>query len=276
MKFLEFRDAPVEAIQVGPRLRTVDADWADALAGMIAAQGLQHPISVFPVGRDRYTLMAGAHRLAAVRSLGLPTIQCGVFAPETENVQLEARLHEIIENIGRRELSVLDRAANLAELKRVHEALYPGTRRGVAGGKARQNSATDILSFAESVAAKTGLSARTIRRAVALLDGLDQSVIGLLQGLKIADNGAQLRAFAKLAPDVQIAAAEALAAGARNLREALHQGKAPAPSGFDALVKAWMRANAKERRRFLKEVGVSDSAAAEVMKGSRDRRGGRS
>jgi N6-adenosine-specific RNA methylase IME4 len=125
-------------------------------------------------------LIAGAHRLAAVRKLGHDTIDAIVRS----GIDLErAQLAEIDENLVRADLTPAERSLHLAEREKIYEKLYPETKRGVAGGKARHatdDSATGQLtakmsvaepsaakaSFAESTAQATGKSTRTIHREV--------------------------------------------------------------------------------------------------------------
>ena len=60
--------------------------------------------------------------------------------------------------------SSLARGEHLAKRKEVYERMHPETKAGVAGGKARQGSANEIISFAgfaADTATKTGLTDRT-------------------------------------------------------------------------------------------------------------------
>lgn len=184
MKFSgQILSVKVKEIDVDGRLRPVDPEWANALAEMIEESGLQNPVVVCETKNceGAYKLVAGAHRLEAFRILGRAKIDARLATPETDAPELEFRLLEIIENVGRNELSPLDRASNLAELKRVYEELHPDTKAGVAGGKARHNLAGDIMSFAESTAKATGLDKRTIQRSASIWNGLQQDVRAALQ-----------------------------------------------------------------------------------------------
>ncbi len=199
-------------------------------------------------------LVAGAHRLAAAREAGWSTIPAQLVAVDRR----QARIMEIDENLMRRELSALDRGIFLAERKAVWEALHPETKKGVKGAKAKHNSATDMLSFAESVAQRTGLSARTVRRAVALIDGLASEAVDLLRLTTMADNAAQLRSMARLDRDLQVRIAREIADGrARSIRDVVAPASKAAPDDFETLMKAWSRAGAKARRRFLATIGAT-------------------
>ncbi|MRN44426.1 ParB N-terminal domain-containing protein, partial [Brucella sp. 09RB8913] len=98
------------------RARELDMDWAQALASMIAAQGLINPITVRMVdGRPR--LVTGLHRYTGVGLLEWETIPARISNAAADD---EARLEEVMENLGRNELKVLDRCHHLFELKQVH------------------------------------------------------------------------------------------------------------------------------------------------------------
>jgi ParB family chromosome partitioning protein len=183
-------------IRVEDRLRAVDEDYVALLAESIAARGLDQPIRVTAAdAAGTHRLIAGAHRLAAVRRLGLPAIPAVLFDGDA----LSARLAEIEENLIRRELSELDRAAFLAEHARIWAMLHPHTR---PGGDRRAKMQDAFLTshplaprFALVAARKLGLSATTITRATRryrLLSALSRQ---RLAGTWLADNGAALDAL---------------------------------------------------------------------------------
>ena len=68
------------------------------------------------------------------------------------------------ENLMRAELSPAERAKATARRKAVYLKLHPETAAGVAGGKARQGSASAKLAFAEDTAAASGRSERAVQR----------------------------------------------------------------------------------------------------------------
>jgi ParB family chromosome partitioning protein len=124
---VKHRELPIGEISA-PRGRRLRGD-VQHLAASIATVGLLHPLTVTPDGR----LVAGLHRLAAVKALGwtrVPVIVIDADAMSREIATLD-------ENLVRHELSVLDRAEALRRRKLLYEALHPETRRGVAGGHAK-------------------------------------------------------------------------------------------------------------------------------------------
>ena len=192
--------APDEIV-VGERLRDIDQDWVAVLAAAILQAGRlsQPPITRF-VG-DKMHLVVGAHRLAAVKLAGLTEIE--VIAHDDALTDDEAELMEVDENLIRNELNPFDRAAFLAKRKAIYERLHPDTRGGVAGGKARHGSATEMFSFADATAEKTGLHPRTIRRAVTMFERLTPETRKRLKGTQIMGKEGELNALSKLGPDDQ-------------------------------------------------------------------------
>ena len=136
----------ITAIRTRTRLRAVlDDGRIEAIAESLAAIGLQSPILVRPSEPgDDYTLVAGAHRLAAARRLGWEAIDARICLGSLD----EMRLIEIDENLARAELTPLDRARFVAERKRVYLRMNPerthgGDRRSAAY---RQKMQTDTMS----------------------------------------------------------------------------------------------------------------------------------
>ena len=71
-------DIPVEKVYVpSAKAKTLEAEKLDALAEDILENGLQNPIYV-RVGKDRYVLQEGLHRLEAIKMLGEETIEAKI------------------------------------------------------------------------------------------------------------------------------------------------------------------------------------------------------
>lgn len=210
--------ADISGIDTSNRLRPVDPSRVEALAASFSEIGQQQPIVVRPMADDGngLILVAGAHRIAAARLLGWTEIA----AIWLDLDEASARLVEIDENLIRNELSEIDRALSLAERKRIYEALHPET----AHGKARKPKKNDVkgkvanlatfASFSKDAANRTGLSDRTVRRAVELAAALSPEAITLIRGTKLADNQSQLKALAALDPADQVTVAGLIATNA--------------------------------------------------------------
>lgn len=99
----------VDGIIIGDR-REVDPKTVKYLTASIKEVGLQHPITVRKVGDDVH-LVAGRHRLEAVKATGAQTIQAHVVRWSKDR----ARMWEISENLHRAELSRIERAEQIEE-----------------------------------------------------------------------------------------------------------------------------------------------------------------
>lgn len=188
----------ISSITIEDRSRDVDEGWAQALAAMFKASEMLNPITIWQ-GEDGPRLVAGAHRIAAHVINGETHIAACWSKAET---LADAKVLEIMENIGRHELTALDRAQHLFDLKQAYEAKYPETKAGVAGGKAIK-STNEMISFVGTTAVKIGLSERAIQMAVKLWTSLSPVSISIIKGTWLADHQAGLMALAKEKPKVQ-------------------------------------------------------------------------
>ena len=239
---VSFGDIPVEDIAVGDRLRRIDPAWVEVLAASIETQGLAQPVSVVLEQGGFFTLLAGAHRLEAVRSLGWTAIPARIVEWEWMDAH-ERRISEIHENLIRHELTKLDRARSLSTLKVIHEQLHPETKNGAQGGRGAKSNESEIFAFSKETAEQIGLSRRSIELAVAIWGRLSDDSRARLPGTPFADHQASLKALADLGDDEQAAVLDILLADApkaKTVAEALAiaHGK-PAESEKD---KAFRRA----------------------------------
>ena len=275
-------DLEIAAIDVVDRLRPVDPALVEALAASISENGQLQAITVRPADDEgnRAVLVAGAHRLAAMVHLGRDTIRARWMGADAA----AARLVEIDENLIRAELTALDRAIFLAERKAIYERMHPETVQGRAPKpkKGEQGKVANMATFArfsKDAAAKVGLSERSIQRAVELAASLDPAAIALLRGSRLADNAAQLKALAGLAPERQRAVAEAIAAGAASVRAArLRLGDAEPEAGpsedelFGRFLTAWAGMSRELKLRIAEHAAdwsAEDRQASAERKASR-------
>lgn len=111
---------PINQIRVNPGRRKALPEHIEELAKSIAEIGLLNPITV----DHDFNLIAGLHRLEAVRILGWSEIECMVSSLEG----LQAELAEIDENFVRRGLSTVEFGELLLRRKEIYEALHPETK----------------------------------------------------------------------------------------------------------------------------------------------------
>jgi ParB family transcriptional regulator, chromosome partitioning protein len=256
MKLIETGSFPIADIEIGSRLRIVDEIWVKGLAEIIRQTGLQNPIQIMKVGNS-YRLVAGAHRLAAFILNGESFIPAMVYEPETDDPETEIRLHEIVENVGRRELSALDRAAHIAELQVTYIKLYGDARGGDRKSEKSKRQSLPLWSLSDEISSKMGLSERTVRADAELFRGLSIASRKAVVGTYLADNRAQLAALSKQPQDDQKALLKILLAKEPQATSmaaamALHFNKVdlstPDELVFAKFVKLWTSASEKARK----------------------------
>ncbi|QFQ88238.1 chromosome partitioning protein ParB [Paracoccus kondratievae] len=271
---------PVDQIEVSGRLRPVSEAGIATLRASIAEIGqITSPIAVRQLRRNGetiYRIIDGAHRHATAVELGWTEVPVRVF----ECTDDQARIMEIDGNLAGAELNPLDNAVFLATRKVVYERLHPETKAGVAGALAKHGSANDMMSFAETTAEKFGLSRRQVERLVAAGSRLGPDEIAELRRAprQVTLKDLQVIAKIKKAPDRYLVV-KALAAGeARNASDALKAingaveaaPKSPVDEQYLALQRAWKRAGAAARRRFVQECSAD---LTDMLNAAADRMG---
>jgi len=103
------RSVALEQIDVGANVRELDQGHVDALARSIALRGLIVPLTVRPEG-ERFMLVAGHHRHAACRKLGLAEVEVTLREQDASSGEAAA------ENILRKDLSPLGEARAVAQM----------------------------------------------------------------------------------------------------------------------------------------------------------------
>jgi ParB-like chromosome segregation protein Spo0J len=195
-----FREIDVSRITVPPhRLRELRPETVDALAESIRRQGLVQPIRVLVKKDGGYLLIAGRHRLEAVRKLGHTTIPAGVVKGIDAD---QAQLAEIDENLIRADLSPAELALHTGKRKELYEKLYPDAKHGAVGRGGKRDA--NLASFSEATAEATGRSVRSIARDAARAKKV--VVLADIKGTSL-DKGEEIDALAKRSEDEQIALA---------------------------------------------------------------------
>ena len=173
---------PTKRISAHPDARKVDADAVKALANSIAEIGFINPPHVRQLG-DAWQVIAGGHRLAAARRLGLETVPCLVV----DDDDLHAELAMIDENLCPNDLSPSERAEATARRKAIYVALHPKTKRGAALRRgdqfpSRQVGETGPERFTAATAKATNLSERVIQRDVERGEKIAPDVLDKIAG----------------------------------------------------------------------------------------------
>lgn len=262
-------DVPLELIRMGERLRPVDPVWARALGQIMLVETQRQPIELCRLpGQTDFLLVTGGHRVEGRRLTEQATVKAVFVSADA----LQRRAAEVSENLFRRDLEPLDRAAFVAELihlQKVRAGIDPAKDGRSVSAKARwaqaaSEDATDATAmiavaygWAADVGAQIGLSERTIRDDLLLHRGLRPDVVAQLRGHPIAKNAGQLRALAKMAEADQRQAAilifEGKAKGASDALDILRQRTAPSAEAkrLSAFVGAFERMGAAEKRAAL-------------------------
>jgi hypothetical protein len=203
---------PVAEIRRGERLRPIDPVWAEALGRIMVREGQQTPIEICrELGKPGWLLVAGGHRHAGAEHAGMDLIEARVVSGTVAH----RRMREVTENLWRRDLDPIDRAAFIAELvllKRSQAGIKDAAHREQSVPRAVKAEAartletiSNVYGWSREIGAELGFTDRTIRNDLALYRGLAPSVIDLFRDARhpILRNAAQLRQLAKLDRDEQ-------------------------------------------------------------------------
>jgi ParB-like chromosome segregation protein Spo0J len=159
----------VDGIQIPPGRRPINFDVVDQLAQSMDRIGLRHPITVRAINEISVHLVAGGHRLQAAKKLGWEKIGCVVLEADKCS-EVEAELWEIAENLHRADLSKKQRDAQIrryAELIALRDANVQSGQNVQIESKRADGRGHRQEGVASKIAKETGVSARTVRRALA-------------------------------------------------------------------------------------------------------------
>ena len=174
------------------------------LADSIAEVGLINPIMV----DQSYTLIAGLHRLEAMKLLGRSEIECTV----SDLDGLQVALAEIDENFVRKDLSDDEFRELLLRRKEIYESLHPETKHGGDRKSEKIKSAKctfdSAKSFVDDTAEKLGVDPSTVRREIQTAKNLIPEAKEIIKGAKVTKSDALK--LSRLPPEQQAEAAAQL------------------------------------------------------------------
>ena len=179
----------IQKINVEARIRPVTDARVDALVNSIVDVGLLNPVTVvkeavITSGQsvNGYTLVAGAHRLEAMRRLSHTEIEATVVEMDKH----ERRLAECDENLCGTNLGSAERAMLTAHRKECYEFLHPETAMGKASPKeGRKVCDLPPKRFTADTAEVTGKAERTIQLDAERGEKILPNVIAKITGTKI-------------------------------------------------------------------------------------------
>ena len=205
------QDIPIEQIVIGKRRRSADRGKVDDLAASIVEIGLINPITVTPDHR----LIAGLHRLEAMRVLGWPAVPAIVQDLDP----LDAELTEIDENLIRADLSVLERGEHLRRRNEI--IVEKGMRRDVGRYPESNGETVSPLKTTSDIAREIGLSERSAQQGMQIARDIPPDVRDAIRDTDLADSTTQLLKLARMEPDEQRQIVDQITnGGAGDIREA--------------------------------------------------------
>lgn len=193
----------ISEIKVSAGRREAKAADIQELADSISELGLLNPITI---DRER-TLIAGLHRLEAMKLLGRTEIECTV----SDLDGLQAELAEIDENFVRKALSDAEFRELLLHRKEIYESLHPETKRGGDRCKRTKCPSAPTKSFADDTADKWGVDPRTVRREIQTAKNLTPEAKEIIRDAKVTKKDALN--LSRLTPEQQKDAANQLVSG---------------------------------------------------------------
>lgn len=237
-----------------------------ALAESISAVGLMNPIHVRRVPEDslhhkyKYILIAGAHRLEAMKALGYKLIPAIIL---TES-DAAARLIEVDENLVRRDLTIAERARLTILRKETYEALHPETAHGGDRRSSRKVSDSTVTRFTADTAARTGRSERAVQQDARRGQMIPDVILDEITGTSL-DKGVILDRLANAAePAIEMEAirAECAAKPARAERPCRVEKDVAVPIGqtvadlkwLAKMLALWAEGTAVDHEWFLAEI----------------------
>lgn len=262
-------DLPLSDVVTRSDGRALNEAAVDGLAESIVTVGLLNPIRVRQAG-EKWEVIAGAHRVAAFRKLGLVEIQ----AIASDDDDIHAELAMIDENLCRADLTPSERAQQTARRKEIYELINPETKPTSEGGGGRNNATRRQLGddiadrFTANTAAATGQSERKVQRDAERGEKVIDAAHQIIRGTAL-DTGTYLDKLKRLSPSEQVVAAKRdLAWHKQQQRDAAKNGiqrrikVADVPitdeeareNQVAALMSAWNKASAEARQEFLDRI----------------------
>ena len=221
----------IKEIQVKEGRRSLDTCHVGELADSIREIGLLNPLTI---DRDNF-LIAGLHRLEAVKRLGWTEVDCTVSSLEG----LAAELAEIDENIVRSDMSTLEYGEILLRRKEIYETLHPETKRGMRNGQTSKSDKMSFLetkSFAQDTAEKLGVVPRTVERQIQTAKNLTQEAKEIIKNADKKISKKEALKLSRLEPEDQKEAARLLTTQQiRNMGEYAEKKKGEPEKAGDSL-----------------------------------------
>jgi ParB family chromosome partitioning protein len=177
-------------LEADPQGVREDPGDVEGLAATIADHGLLQPLGVVDAGRGRYRVVYGNRRRVAALRLGLERVPCILLDADDPRTLVQ----QLTENLQRRDLNDLEQARAFARL-----------RDQLANGRAPGEEGEGALD--EAVGKTVGLTARTVRRYLGLLDLPDEVQEFIRRGELNVTQAQHLRRIANRRTQIELAKA---------------------------------------------------------------------
>ena len=166
-----YRLLPISEIDVDPEQprRYFDTEALSELAASIKEYGVLSPILVRVTAGGTYRVVAGERRLRACRLLGLDTIPAVIDTEDREEKSTLAK--QLVENLQRQDLSSLERANAMGQLRDRHAWSVREIARRLGASKTLVQRSLDLLNLPDDLLA--ALAAGASETKVALLQRIE-------------------------------------------------------------------------------------------------------
>lgn len=222
----------LEEIIIGVDRRAVNESKVDELVDSIKETGLIHKPAVRKIPDGHYKLVAGGHRIAALRKLGMSVVEVDVL-PEMDDI--DARIAELDENLMRNNPNVIEYGLQMAERKRLYELKHPEAR--VDEAKKRKVCTADFCgtkTFVKDMSEKLGKSERAIQASLQVSHLTPEEANVFQSNSCIQDEMLRYLSFKKSAPAKATAVFERMKTTGERYNQAL---KSLEPVSKEALLK---------------------------------------
>lgn len=200
---MRIQDIDIDLIDIGKGRRVADPAWQDAIAADMIRNGQIEPIEVVEAG-DRFRLIDGLHRIGARKIRGEAFITAKIKTAAEVASEAQIVLREIAANFMRRELSVLDKARDVARWREVYEqttgSIKPGKRAISSKSATNSDEALDAnaelfaASFSAASQAALGLDKFAVSRYLRIAR-IDDAVRQRISLHRMANNQSELLAL---------------------------------------------------------------------------------
>jgi len=152
----------ISDIKIKPGRIPIDPVNVSEIAGSIKEIGLINPITI----TKNNTLIAGLHRIEAMKLLGKGEIPC----IKMDINELRAQIVEIDENIIRQKLHFLDRGEQLRKRKGIYEEIYQDAKANIFKGNQYIDVPGAPIAFTTDAAEKLNISKRTVQEEIQIAE----------------------------------------------------------------------------------------------------------